>query len=420
MFWMASLAADDPAFLEKWRDQLKWETLPKGPMQYIVAVELLHWDTHSRVLDAPALLSYLDDLDEGVASEISALYLKLREDYEITDSSRPTAWERAEEWIQNYYLGMALDRAREALSSGNREKAFSTLLGLHEVTGKQVTEPITFEEGKLGDILRLRPNPNDACRTGIWEFDNWWEGGLYPGNLGIVLAPTNLGKSMALAFLATSAYRQNKRILYFTYELTTGQVVERLLTALFECSKDALPQDIDYQFLKKREEWGLTRASLVVDEGIETVADLKNLVEESDVDLVLLDSADDMHAVGKHENTYTRQGEIYTDIHQTICMGLKLPVWTSTQATREAVEKSRLSLKHMGDSFIKARRAHIILGMSQSQGQLEDPQGPLVNMYVLKDTLHGTRGKWGEYVTKFGKGKDGFPGFSLYNVGSAI
>ena len=417
---MASLAAEDPAFLEKWRDQIKWESLPKGPMQYIVAVELLHWDSHSQVLDAPSLLSYLDDLEDESAAEISTLYLKLREEYSITDSSRPAAWEKAEEWIQNYSLGMALDSARQSLSQGNRERAFNTLLGLHEVTGREVVEPITFEGGKLGDILKNRPKPEDACPTGIREFDQWWEGGLYPGNLGIVLAPTNLGKSMALALLAASAYRKNKRVLYFTYELTTGQVVERILTSLFECSKDALPQDIDYQFMLQREELGLTRASLVVDEGIETVADLRNRIEESDVDLVLLDSADDMVPRGKHDNSYGTQGEIYSDILLTICQKMKLPVWTSTQATRDAVEKSRLSLKHMGDSFIKARRAHIILGMSQSQGQLEDPQGPLVNMYVLKDTLHGTRGKWGEYVTKFGRGKDGWPGLRLYNVGSAI
>ncbi len=418
MFWAVSLACQDGKFLIKWRHALKWEDLPRGPLQYVLAVALQHWDDFQIPVDWPAYQVYLaENEDEDEYEERQDTYVDLLNAFPLTPASKEVCWTAAEQWIQGYHLGMAIDRARSALVAGNRASAFEELLGLHEVQGKVKKEPVTLDAGGLGEILRRRYDPELACPTGIRRIDDLWEGGVYPGDLAMVVAPTNVGKSMLLAQLAIAAYRHNKRVLYFTYELTREQVTERILTGIFTRSKHELdPDKIDQQLLEFREELGLTRGSLVIDDGedISTVADLKRRLEEEDIDLVLLDSADDLNPKQKYDKLYEAQGAIYTDLRRTICQGMGIPVWTSSQLNRESVEKAKVSLKQIGDSFKKVQRAHLVLAISQTRDEEEFWIGPLVKLWVLKDTVHGSRGKWDRYYTAFGRGFKGWPGFNYY------
>ena len=419
LFWAVSLALNDMAFLVKWRPHLKWEELPKGPVQFIMAVALEHWDDHHQLLDWPTFIYYLDELvaDGDAHEEYRQVYIDLASAYTITEASLPVAWEAAEKWIQEYHIGKALDRARAAITVGDRQAAFSELLGLHELVGIEQKEPLSLEDEALGDLLRQRPTQTDACPLGITRIDDWWEGGVYPGDFALVAADTNVGKSMMLCHLAAWAYRGNKRVLYFTYELTPTQVAERVLCALFQDKKQNLnPDMVVDRLVDFRHQEHITRGSLVIDngEGIRTVAQLRARLAKENVDLVLLDSADDLQPRGKYEKGYESSGEIYTDIRMDICQSMGLPVWASVQMNREAVEKSRTSLRHIADAFVKAQRAHLVLGMSQTPDEREHFLGPFVKLVVLKDTQHGSRGKWERYRTRFGRGAEGWPGFEYW------
>jgi replicative DNA helicase len=313
---------------------------------------------------------------------------------------------------------MALDRARAALVAGDRGGAFSELLGLREVTGEEeAAPPVSLADARLGELLRARPQEEDACPTGIAKVDELWEGGVYPGNLALVAADTNTGKSMMLCYLATSAYFHNKRVLYFTYELTKTQVAERVLTALFECPKQELnPATIVDDLMKFRERKQIDKGSLVIDDGsaIHTVADLGRRLAEEDIDLVLLDSADDLQPSRNYTKAYEGFQEIYRQLRIDVCQGLEIPVWTSVQLNRDAVERAKVSLKHIGDAYAKAQRAHLILAMSQTPDERDFELGPLVKLHILKDTEHGSKGKWFRHLTLFGRGSRGWPGFSYY------
>ena len=176
----------------------------------------------------------------------------------------------------------------------------------------------------------------------------------------------------------------------------------------------------DERLLYVREGLGLDRAVLHVDDGIETFADLKARLDEEQFDVVLLDSADDMVPAGKHDSAYSALGEIYTDIATKLCQQMELAVWTSTQAVRSAMDKKSIGLADMGDSWKKAQRAHRVLGLSQTEEELDDLIGPIVKLWVLKDTISGTRGIRRRYHTRFGKGQDGYPGFEPYSLAESV
>jgi hypothetical protein len=417
-----SLVLSDPTFLDKWRHALVPESLPKGPTRFLLASALEHWDAHHQLMDWPSFLYWVDGAieDEDLHKDYRQIFLDIQSAYPITDSSRPTAWEAAEEWIQSYHVGMALDRARAALVAGDRSGAFSELLGLREVTGEEREEPIEITPSDtLGDIIRARRPTSwrDApIPLGIDLIDEALEGGVQPGDLAIIAGPTNLGKSMFLCYLAASAYRANRRVLYLTYELSRLQIGERILMALFEKPKQDLnPDTLADDLIARRERWGVTdRGSVVIEEGVRTVSDLRHRLEEDDVDLVLLDSADDISPRQNYPNLYLSQGEVYSDILLDICHGMNKPVWTSVQLNRESVERARVNLRHIGDSFKKVQRSTLCVAVSQSREEEDYYLAPLVKLSVLKDSQHGAKGQWWRYTTKFGRGAKGWPGFDYF------
>ena len=102
--------------------------------------------------------------------------------------------------------------------------------------------------------------------------------------------------------------------------------------------------------------------------------------------------------------------DIFTTLRSEVAQRRRIPVWTTGQTTREAVDKAKVSLRHVGDAFAKAQRAHYVLGLAQGEKERDAEDGPHMNVYVLKDTLHGTRGGWLRCFTTFGRGGDGFAG----------
>ncbi len=420
LFWCMSLVLADETFIAKWRHTLVPSSLSRGPLRFLLAAALEHWDLYAKLMDWPAYLGWVDGglEDPDLHEEYLQIYSDIASAYPITASNRESAWAAAEEWLQDYHVGMAIDRARSALVAGDRELAFSELLNLREVTGEEKAEPpVNLADARLGELLAARPTTEDACPTGIQRIDELWEGGVYPGNLALAAADTNVGKSMLLCYLAASAYFNDKRVLYFTYELTKTQVAERILTGLFECPKQELkPATVVDDLLKFRERKQISKGSLVIDDGsnIHTVADLERRLETENIDLVLLDSADDLMPSKQYSKAYEGYKEIYRGLRIDVCQGLGYPIWTTVQLNRDAVERAKINLKFIGDAYAKAQRAHLCLAMSQTPDERDDPMGPVVKMWVLKDTEHGSKGKWSRYTTKFGRGSHGWPGF-VYN-----
>ena len=423
LFWTMSLALTKQEFLEKWSHALIPESLPKGPLRFLLHSALEHWDLHHQLMERPAYQFWVDGAidDADLHEDYLRIYTDIQAAYPITDSTLPVAWEAAEEWIQNYHVGMAIDRAREALAREDRAQAFSALLGLREVTGEEREEPLEIGE-PLADLIRQsRSVKNTPIPVGIEQIDDALEGGILRGNLCLIAGPLNLGKSQFLCYLAASAYKANRRVLYVSYELTRLIIGERILTALFEKPKQELdPDTLAEELIEFREEHDITKGSIVIESSIPTVVELLHYLEETDFDLVLLDSADDMTPRQNYPSLYLSQGEIHQDIHQKICQGLNMPVWSAAQLNREAIEKARVSLRHIGDSLKKAQKSVLCIAMSQSVEESDYYLGPMLKLHLIKETQHGAKGKWWRFLTMFGKGPRGWPDFRYFPEKGAL
>jgi len=429
--WAVGLMFSDKEFMQQHAQQIEPRDFgDRGRLKDLVALALEEWNQHHRLLGPQAVAALLGALPQEQALAMWSLYEQLMQDYRATREARASIRDMAAEWLRGRWAFRAAEDAITLLEHGRVEDAAEKLLTVRQLKEDE-DERITTLGGlpEMGERMDWVSRAPTAIPTGLpsgkGDLDDYIDGGLHPNDFGIVLASTNVGKSMCLAYLAAKAWLANKRVLYFTYELTPTQTSRRIAAAIMRRPITKLPRGkaLMEELVAVQERKGLDKAFFDVRQDVETVPELVAAIRDMEragikPDLVILDSADDLRALGKTKNRYEAQGEVYMALRAEVARKLEVAIWTSTQATRDAVDKGLVSLRQVGDCFDKVRRAHIVLGLSQTKQELieEDPsivREPIMKLWVLKDSLHGARGKGCEMYVGFGQGSGGWPWFRL-------
>lgn len=413
MFYTVGLLLRDKGFLDRMHQSVEPEDF-HGPLQELVRLALYHYNNYGRGLLTPdALAGYVDGMEEEDAEELLELHkhcLAVGADA----SARPLWVEKAELWLRSRWLGRGLDEAKVALAASDVEGAREALRHADRPAYSTAATELVLETA-LGEVL-ARPTSALYIPTGIEELDDAIDGGLHPSEFGLLLAPTNVGKSMGLAIFSGAAYLADKRVLYYTSELTPEQIIRRVTAAIFKHPiKELRDARLYTQVLEQvRIQGNLQRATLRVRQMPERLSDLTADLDAlksdgEEPDLLVLDTADDLRTANRHPNLYQTLGEVYQGLRMHVAQERGYPVWTSTQANREGLDKAHLSLKHIGDSFIKAQKAHLVVGMIQTEQELKEAWAPRLRLAILKDTLHGKKGLEWKFEALFGR--DSAPGY---------
>ena len=185
--------------------------------------------------------------------------------------------------------------------------------------------------------LRLAGQSRLTVSTGWDAIDILIDGGLAAGELGVIAAPSGIGKSWALATIGANAARAGKRVIYYTLELNENYVGLRFDTIFtgIEPSKvpdnadtvrsavDSIPGDIIIKYYP---------ASAIT---VHTLrAHLDNLTaSKMKPDLVIIDYADLMRSSDRVEARHQELGEIYKEI-RGMSGEIGVPIWTASQTQR--------------------------------------------------------------------------------------
>lgn len=415
MFWTVSLLLTDKEYLDTKVRGLDAKAFPEGPVRTLVRVLQEQYQEYGhRLITQPGLRAAIGSLPEDEQAEILDVHRDILTAYPVDDESRSRVRAVADMWLDRLHLGHALDEASAALAGGDMEEAMAALSALQQ---KRFEAEEQIDISNPDHFEKLRPKGHaGVVPTGIGPFDYLWEGGVHPGILAVALAPTNVGKSMFLAFLAAMAIANDLRVLFFTYELPPEEMTRRILGALLAKPIRHITHNERETMEQVLEIW--PNSGLVVVRGDETPAGLGMRLDQLEElgrkpDVVIIDSADDMvpnPSKVRSEQEWQALGQIYRALLIDIAQGHNVAVWTSTQTDKTVVDKAKISLRNMGNAYEKAKRAHIVVGMTQTPAQTADS---VVSMYVLKDTMHGSRGKRFDVTTTFGDGYMGWPGYEV-------
>ena len=122
---------------------------------------------------------------------------------------------------------MAIDAGVEALGRDDPDEAAAALRGARAVDAPD-EQPLRLTQ----DVHQVTGHlPENAITTGFPRIDQQWAGGIRPGEFGVALAATNVGKTQCLCFFASSAYKADKYVLFYTFELSPKQTLRRIASA---------------------------------------------------------------------------------------------------------------------------------------------------------------------------------------------
>ena len=226
--------------------------------------------------------------------------------------------------------------------------------------------------------------------TGVAELDKKgiFDGGLGAGELGVVIAPTGVGKSHWLTMLGANALRVKKNVVHYTFELSEAKTGIRYDSNLCDIesndvveNKDALKE----KYTRMCSELGKLKIKFWPS-GVATVHMIRMHIEKMALkgfipDLVLIDYADIMKSSRSYDSLRHELKLVYTEL-RGLAEELQVPIWTASQSNKEGSQADIVDLSNMSEAYGKAFVADVVLSLSRKSYEKASGWGRL---YIAKN-----------------------------------
>jgi len=273
----------------------------------------------------------------------------------------------------------ALEKAVEMVATDKFESVVD-LMKTAVAVGMPNTIGHDFFEDAEARFVRINRNP---CPTGIDVLDakDILRGGLGRGELGVVVAPTGVGKSHWLTAMGANALRLGKNVVHYTFELTETAVGLRYDSNLCGIASNDVP-DMKEDVLKTYEQMDLGR--LIIKEyptGTATVQMIRNHIEKLSLkgfvpNVIIIDYADIMRSSRTFDSLRHELKLVYEEL-RNLSMELNIPIWTASQANRDASNSDVVGLENMSEAYGKAMVADVVISLSRKPTEKADGTGRL-------------------------------------------
>ena len=203
------------------------------------------------------------------------------------------------------------------------------------------------------------------------------DGGLGPGELGVVVAPSGVGKTWILTAIGAEAVRSGLSVVHYTMELSEHYVGARYDTVFTGIPSVDLKDKKEEVKSKIKNLPGKLLIKYFPPKGV-TVKKLQTHIEkmitlDNKPDVIIVDYADLLlsHS-NKSDSTYAEQGGVYIDL-RGMSGELEIPIWTASQTNRSAIDSEVIEADKIADSYAKVMNADFIMSWSRkSKDKLND------------------------------------------------
>lgn len=285
--------------------------------------------------------------------------------------------EKALKFCKQQELQKVMTKAQKIIDGGEFEN-YDTL---EEMVSKalQVGEVDKGTEDvfhNLDDVL------NDDFRhpvpMGIPGIDKLLKGGLAKGEIGVVLAPTGVGKSTLLTKIANHAFNLGYNVLQIFFEDNPKIIQRKHFTLWTGIAPDELANKKD-EVMNKVTEIKETMTNKLTLKKLPsdtlTMMQIKNQVrkmiaEGNKIDMVLLDYIDCVVPDKNLGDEWKSEGSVMRGF-EAMCHELNIVGWTATQGNRSSISSEVVTTDQMGGSIKKAQVGHVIISVAKTLQQKE-------------------------------------------------
>ena len=233
---------------------------------------------------------------------------------------------------------------------------------------------------------RFSETGRETVATGWDCIDDLMGGGIGPGELGVVVAPSGVGKTWALAALGAAAVRAGKTVVHYTLELSQHYVGLRYDTVFTHIPSTDLKEKKDEVFAKLKRLPGKLKVKYFPPKGASSKTIQlhieKMIAAGNKPDLIIVDYADLLlsHS-NKTDSTYAEQGGVYIDL-RGMSGELQIPIWTASQTNRSAIDSEVIEADKIADSYAKVMNADFIMSLSR---KAKDKLNNTARVHIMKN-----------------------------------
>ena len=232
---------------------------------------------------------------------------------------------------------------------------------------------------------RFEFKSRDPISTGWPEVDAITHQGLGKGELGVVIAPTGAGKSMALVHLGAQAVKAGKNVVYYTLELA-----ETVIGSRFDSCITKVPLN-DLRMFKEEiyEKVQMIEGKLIVKEYPTKSASTNTLkahlekLKNRDFkpDMILVDYGD---LLRPSSNLREKRHELETIYEQLrgLAQEFECCIWTASQTNRSGLNAEVITMESISEAFNKCFVADFIFSISRTP---EDKKLDTGRIFIAKN-----------------------------------
>jgi hypothetical protein len=297
-------------------------------------------------------------LKQTVVEQLKSVYLQ------IGSEDLPYVKKEYLTFAKNQKVKDALLKSVDLLKAGNYDKIIDTMMAASKVGVENDLglDYIDNFELIMEDVKR------NSVSTGWEVVDELMDGGLGPGELGVVMAPSGIGKSWFLSKIACSAVQKGLNVLHYTLELSESYVGQRYTTILTGIQTSEHKERKDEIVRKIKNTPGRVRIKYYPPQFASSKtlsAHIEKLKASGfNPNLIIIDYADLLKSGSNRDGLYAELGGIYEEL-RGLSGEMAIPIWTATQTNRAAIDHEVIQADSVGDSYKKVQTADFIMSVSR-------------------------------------------------------
>ena len=299
--------------------------------------------------------------------------------------------------VKNFWVR---DRARQI-----GEKAIAIFTGESEHFGELKTLIDMVEDGRMSDKTTYSEMDKGFSQliqeeTGEPDFPFEWQllgehlSGMDRGNLGILFARPEVGKTTFCAFLAAGYIKLKQRVVYWANEEPAEKIKIRIIQSYFAATR--FEMRTDEENLARRYEEEIEPYLIVMDSVGTSMDELNEYAQLNEPDVMFCDQLDKFRIGGEFNRGDEKLKEIYVTARE-IAKRNKLLLWSVSQASFEAHDRQFIDYAMLdGSRTGKAGEADVIIGIGKT-GTSEE-ENTVRHICISKNKLNGWHGMFTSHI----------------------
>ena len=242
-------------------------------------------------------------------------------------------------------------------------------------------------------LYEVSEKERDMFKTMIPTLNSAVEGGLQRKEIGMVVAPPGVGKSLFLANQCVQSLMENRKVLYVSLEMSEDRVAQRLDSIASLISQRKMKSD-PTSLVKVRERLNLfkekfSNGDLVIKElpcgstsvhGIRALLSILRNHERFEPDVIIVDYIGLLRSNDKGMAKYEAMEQTVSEM-RGMAQEHNCVVWTATQTNRQGRNVRLITDSELGDSYGQIRPVDLAVSLNQSREEYDEGR---MRLYAMK------------------------------------